>query len=155
MIGKSATPELNKRKELSEYARDIYFLNDIEDEQLQQAYSGARLLLFPSLAEGFGWPIAEAMASGCPVVTTNEAPMTEVAGGAAFLIRCRPKAIEEVVAWAEEAGKIVDQVVNLSPVALEAVIKAGIINSKRFETDTALDKIENNYETILKNQPYL
>jgi glycosyltransferase involved in cell wall biosynthesis len=151
MIGKNPTFELNRKKELSEYAEDIHFLNDVMDEQLQLAYSGARLLLFPSLAEGFGWPIAEAMASGCPVITTGEAPMTEVAADAAFLIRRMPESPEDIVSWADEAAKIVNQVVNLSPAGLEAVVKAGIINSKRFETDTALDKIEKIYEKILKN----
>ena len=43
-------------------------------------------LLFPSLAEGFGWPVAEAQACGCPVVTSNRAPMTEVGGLAATYI---------------------------------------------------------------------
>jgi glycosyltransferase involved in cell wall biosynthesis len=151
LIGKSATPQLNRKKEISEYAGDIFFLTDIADNQLQLAYSGASLLLFPSFAEGFGWPIAEAMASGCPVITTNQAPMTEVADGAAFLIPGRPESAEEITAWAFEAGNVVNHVVNLSMDGLEAVIRAGIINSKRFEADIALDKIEKIYETILKD----
>ncbi|MDB4902318.1 MAG: mannosyl transferase [Mucilaginibacter sp.] len=151
LIGKSATPELSKKRESSKYADDIFFLNDVADEQLQLAYSGACLLLFPSLAEGFGWPIAEAMASGCPVITTDQAPMTEVASDAAFLIPQRPETPEEVIAWANEAALIVNQVVNLSPVQLKAIVKAGITNSKRFETNIALDKIENIYKTIQKN----
>jgi glycosyltransferase involved in cell wall biosynthesis len=54
--------------------------------ELAALYSNARALLFPSLYEGFGWPILEAQACGCPVITTERAPMTEVAGGAAILI---------------------------------------------------------------------
>src|SRR5260221_1639689 len=150
MIGKNATIELNKKKELSKYTKDILFLSDITDEQLQLAYSGASLLLFPSLAEGFGWPIVEAMASGCPVITTNEAPMTEVAGAAAFLIMRMPEISADIIAWADEAALVVNQVVNLSPPTLESVVNAGIINSKRFETDIALDKIEEFYKMILK-----
>ena len=53
---------------------------------LQSLYSLASLLLFPSYHEGFGWPILEAMACGCPVVTTERPPMTEVAGSAGFYI---------------------------------------------------------------------
>ena len=56
------------------------------DEQLCALYSGALALLFPSLEEGFGWPILEAQACGCPVITTARQPMEEVAGGAAILI---------------------------------------------------------------------
>jgi glycosyltransferase involved in cell wall biosynthesis len=58
----------------------------LSHEQLEALYSGAIALLFPSLEEGFGWPILEAQACGCPVVTTDRAPMNDVAGGAAILI---------------------------------------------------------------------
>ncbi len=57
-----------------------------DNETLRALYSRADFLLFPSLAEGFGWPIAEAMACGCPVVTTGRAPMTEVGGEAALYL---------------------------------------------------------------------
>lgn len=59
---------------------------DVSNEQLRALYSRAEALLFPSLAEGFGWPIAEAQACGCPVATTGRAPMTEVGGEAAIYI---------------------------------------------------------------------
>jgi glycosyltransferase involved in cell wall biosynthesis len=55
-------------------------------DTLRAFYSGAGALLFPSLIEGFGWPIIEAQACGCPVITSNRPPMTEVAGEAAILI---------------------------------------------------------------------
>ena len=58
----------------------------VDNEDLRALYSGAGLLLFPSLQEGFGWPIVEAQACGCLVATTNRAPMTEVGGqGAIYL----------------------------------------------------------------------
>lgn len=52
---------------------------------LIQLYSSAQMLLHPSFCEGFGNPIVEAMACGCPVVTSNLSAMPEVAGGAALL----------------------------------------------------------------------
>lgn len=52
--------------------------------ELEALYSLAGALVFPSLAEGFGWPIAEAQACGCPVFTSDRAPLTEVGGDAAF-----------------------------------------------------------------------
>jgi glycosyltransferase involved in cell wall biosynthesis len=61
-------------------------MENLSDEALRALYSGAKALLFPSLIEGFGWPILEAQACGCPVITANRAPMTEVAGDAAILI---------------------------------------------------------------------
>ena len=48
-------------------------------------YQAADVLVYPSLAETFGLPILEAMACGCPVVTSNLSSMPEVAGGAALL----------------------------------------------------------------------
>ena len=61
-------------------------LSGVSEEDLRALYSRAETLLFPSLAEGFGWPVAEAQACGCPVVTSNRAPMTEVGGAAAIYI---------------------------------------------------------------------
>lgn len=55
----------------------------VTNEQLCAFYSTAEGLIFPSLAEGFGWPIIEAQACGCPVFTSNRMPMTEVGGSGA------------------------------------------------------------------------
>lgn len=60
--------------------KDIIFIDFIEEKKLPEIYSGAKLLLFPSLLEGFGYPIVEAMACGCPVVTSNINPMLELVG---------------------------------------------------------------------------
>ncbi len=58
----------------------------VDDQELQCAYSGAIALSYPSLYEGFGMPIIEAMACGCPVVTTNFGSIPEVAGDAALYV---------------------------------------------------------------------
>ncbi len=57
--------------------------SDLTNEQMCALYSSAEGLIFPSLAEGFGWPIVEAQACGCPLFTSNRAPMTEIGGSAA------------------------------------------------------------------------
>jgi len=56
---------------------------NVSNEDLAAFYSLARGLIFPSWEEGFGWPIAEAQACGCPVFTSDREPMTEVGGHAA------------------------------------------------------------------------
>ena len=58
----------------------------VDDEELAALYRGARCLVFPSLYEGFGLPVIEAMACGTPVVTSRGGATEEVAGGAALLV---------------------------------------------------------------------
>ena len=64
----------------------VVHLASVSGDELACLYSGARGLLYPSLYEGFGLPILEAMASGCPVLTSNCTAMPEVAGDAAILV---------------------------------------------------------------------
>lgn len=67
-------------------AERVIEARELSNEDLRALLSHAVALLFPSLEEGFGWPIVEAQACGCPVITTNRPPMSEVAGDAAILI---------------------------------------------------------------------
>jgi glycosyltransferase involved in cell wall biosynthesis len=86
MAGKRFTREM--RRFLFENGIGAHVIEVIHpsNEELRALYSAADLLLFPSLHEGFGWPIIEAQACGCPVVTSNRAPMTEVGGNAAIYV---------------------------------------------------------------------
>jgi glycosyltransferase involved in cell wall biosynthesis len=59
---------------------------ELSDDDLALAYGGALALVYPSLYEGFGMPVIEAMASNCPVITTRHGSLAEAAGSAALLI---------------------------------------------------------------------
>lgn len=64
----------------------VRFLGDISDAELEEHYSSARVLLLLSHEEGFGLPVLEAMAHGCPVVAANRASLPEVVGHAGLLV---------------------------------------------------------------------
>ncbi|NCD68389.1 glycosyltransferase [Mucilaginibacter agri] len=147
MFGPEANVKLATKREASPYKNDIYLLSGKDDAFVKQAYTGASLFLFPSLAEGFGWPIAEAMASGAPVITTGEAPMNEVGGNAAFYISRRPSA--NVGDWDNESAKVLDKVLNLDVESRKEIIDAGLENVNRFNLQTAIQQIEAIYQKIV------
>jgi glycosyltransferase involved in cell wall biosynthesis len=64
----------------------VRWLGDVPDDELAQLYRGARCVAYPSLYEGFGIPVLEAMACGTPVVTSRGGATEEVADGAAVLV---------------------------------------------------------------------
>jgi glycosyltransferase involved in cell wall biosynthesis len=72
--------------ERNKLENDIIFTGFVKDEDLPVIYSGARVFLFPSIYEGFGLPVLEAMKCGLPVITTNISSLPEVAGDAGILI---------------------------------------------------------------------
>ncbi|MDD5491404.1 MAG: glycosyltransferase family 1 protein, partial [bacterium] len=75
---------------------DIILTGYVPEEELVYLYNGASIFAFPSLYEGFGLPILEAMACGAPVITSNVYSMPEVAGEAASLID--PENAKEIAA---------------------------------------------------------
>jgi glycosyltransferase involved in cell wall biosynthesis len=77
------------------------WLGRVSDEELAALYRGARCLVYPSLYEGFGIPVLEAMACGTPVVTSVGGATEEVAGGAAVLVD--PHVPAAIAAGIEEA----------------------------------------------------
>jgi glycosyltransferase involved in cell wall biosynthesis len=64
----------------------VRFTGVVEDDHLPDLYRGALLFVYPSLYEGFGLPVLEAMACGTPVITSNRTSLPEVAGDAALLV---------------------------------------------------------------------
>jgi len=62
----------------------LHLLGEVPDEELPQLYSDALAFVYPTHYEGFGLPVLEAMQCGCPVITSHDPAVTEVAGGAAI-----------------------------------------------------------------------
>lgn len=97
MIGKNLVQEdydksnpwnqdLNRVNELARDDKNIIRLGFISMEELTQIYNLATVFIMPSLYEGFGLPILEAMACGCPVIASKEGSLPEIAGDAVFYV---------------------------------------------------------------------
>jgi glycosyltransferase involved in cell wall biosynthesis len=81
--------------------REVTWLGEVDDDELARLYRGARCLVYASLYEGFGLPVVEALACGCPVVTSAESAMAEVAGEDAVYVD--PEDVESIRSGIEHA----------------------------------------------------
>ena len=117
-------------------ADQIFERSDVGRETLRALYSRAAGLVFPSLYEGFGLPIIEAQACGCPVFTSNRAPLTELGGdAAAYFDPTQPAEAAQVIA----AG-LADR---------DRMVKAGLENVRRFSGSRMVDNYIQAYESVL------
>lgn len=122
--------------------KSVLFLDYVPENDLVVLYSNAELFLFPSLYEGFGFPVLEAMACGTPVITSNVSSLPEVAGNAAILVD--PKNVEEIT---EAMIKITH-----NPKLKEEFIKKGKEQVKKFTwKESAQKTIEVYHELGKKN----
>ncbi len=88
ITGKSAkgSDQIRQRANEPDIAANIRLLDYVSDEELVSLYRMASLTIYPSRYEGFGLPVLEAMASGCPVITSNTTSIPEIAGDAALFV---------------------------------------------------------------------
>lgn len=83
---------------------NVRFLGFVPDEDLAGLYSGAKAFVYPTLYEGFGLPVLEALSCGCPVITSNLSSLPEVGGEAAIYVN--PKSITEISRAMTEIQKL-------------------------------------------------
>lgn len=125
---------LNERVEIS---------GTLRDEELAERYARARALVFPSLYEGFGLPVAEAMASGCLVLASNAASVPEVAGQGALIFDPRD------VAAIEEA---MERALSLSPAETATLVEKGRSEAERFRPERFVAQTLEVYERVRAGQ---
>ena len=89
-----AAQEADRLIEQEGLTQEIRDLGQSPVEELPLLYAGAEALVYPSLWEGFGLPIVEAMAAGTPVITSNNSSMAEIGGDAALLVE--PSSVDEI-----------------------------------------------------------
>ncbi len=88
-VGGRFTPEQEQLIDRLDMRAAVRSIASADETALRRAYRTADVLLFPSLYEGFGFPVLEAFASGLPVVTSGAGGLKEVAGGAAVVVEGR------------------------------------------------------------------
>jgi glycosyltransferase involved in cell wall biosynthesis len=119
---------------------DVIFTDTIVHEDLPAVYNLATLFVLPSLYEGFGLPVIEAMACGTPVITSNTSSLPEVAGNAAILVD--PYDVKKI-------SQAIGQVLSNEQLQKEMREK-GIENTKRFSWEKAASALLEVFEDIEK-----
>ncbi|HHU0689547.1 glycosyltransferase family 1 protein [Citrobacter sp. Marseille-Q3906] len=130
----SGNPSSELEKIIKQYgiSERVTFLGFVSEEDLPSLYKGSLGLVFPSLYEGFGLPVVEAMACGIPVLTSVTSSLPEVAGNAAILVD--PEVVEDIT---EGITKLVNDTV-----LRERLIHNGIVRAKKFSWQSVVNEIE-------------
>jgi glycosyltransferase involved in cell wall biosynthesis len=112
-------------------------------EQLVTLMRGARALLFPSLLEGFGLPVLEAMTAGTPVMTSNSTSLTEVAGEAALMVD--PLDLGEMAAAIRRLG--------CDDVLCAELSARGRVQAQKFSAEAYQARVRDLYCGVLGREP--
>lgn len=139
MVGKPWTAEMRRFVVNHGLSNEISELSGIADEDLRALYSSATMMIFPSLQEGFGWPIIEAQACGCPVVTSRRSPMDEVGGAAAIYV--------DDPEDPESAANTVMRALDSIP----EIREASMLNASRFTGSSMIENYVSLYDRVRRD----
>ena len=120
--------------------RTLAVLGRVDEELLARLYRAATVFVYPSYYEGFGMPVAEAMASGVPVVTSDRSSLPEVAGEAALQVR------------PEDPAQILDAVKKLleNPTLAQDLARKGLERARTFRWEKAAAEMEEVFREALE-----
>lgn len=131
--------EQNDFLNLSYQSENVHFSGYIDDDKIKHLISGAKMILYTSLYEGFGLPILEAMASGVPCILTKNASLPEVGGDAALYIDDDIKSCSNSI-----LNYIEDEII------YNTKIELGLKRVKLFTWENCANKTLRVYEEVLK-----
>lgn len=152
------TPELSNVQlliigdEISKYAtlrravhrhklhKHVRFFGFVSDQTLAALYRLADVFVFPSLYEGFGLPPLEAMASGCPVITSNVSSLPEVVGDAALMIDPYDSA-----AIADAMTRVLT-----TPALREDLQRRGLVRARGFSWERSIQRVREIYDEVMQ-----
>jgi glycosyltransferase involved in cell wall biosynthesis len=109
----------------------------LNDQDMQNAYTGALALVYPSMYEGFGLPVLEAMSCDCPVITTNAASIPEVGGDAPLYIDLNDKTRSQLLQMRECMISVID------PEVRRTKVQMGRIQARQFSWSGMADVMQN------------
>ncbi|MYI40844.1 MAG: glycosyltransferase family 4 protein [Chloroflexi bacterium] len=117
----------------------VHLLGLVDDADLPALYSGARTLIMASLYEGFGLPVLEAFACGCPVISSDRSSLPEVAGEAALLIdpASTTDLVDAIIALEEQ------------PALRERLVQAGYARAAGFTWQRSAQQLRSIYAALL------
>lgn len=137
--GAELTAELRSQAEAAGIAQRVFSVSAPDNSMLEAVYNLAHALLYPSKCEGFGWPIIEAQACGCPVVCSDRTSLPEVGGAGAL--------VHEL---GDEAG-MGESILRLGePGFRAAVVGRGLANLERFALSRMIDAYGEVYDEVLR-----
>lgn len=128
-----------KLRENIKGVNNIFFLGPVDQQELVSLYNMAELFVFPSLYEGFGLPVLEAMACGTPVAASNTSSIPEVAGDAAMLFDPQDE---------EEMSKIITGILGSRETREELSLK-GLERAKMFTWENTLAQTMEVYKEVI------
>jgi glycosyltransferase involved in cell wall biosynthesis len=136
MVGQPMTEEMRQFINMHNMSPKVIELVNVDNENLRSLYSSATALLFPSLYEGFGWPIIEAQACGCPVFTSNRPPMNDAGGEAAIYIE------------PDKPEKAAEKIIDYFSILEEYKVK-GFVNCQRFQVERMISQYVEIYQQVI------
>jgi glycosyltransferase involved in cell wall biosynthesis len=132
-------PNLKREVDRLSLKDKVVFMGYVPGDDLPSLYSEAKALIFPSLYEGFGLPPLEAMACGCPVVTSRAASLPEVCGEAAHYVE--PESVDSIVEGMHKALTNND--------LRRTLVERGLERAKLFSWEKAAKEVLNIFEQML------
>jgi glycosyltransferase involved in cell wall biosynthesis len=133
--------EMPQKIQTFKFKDDVEVLGHVSDQQLGKIMAGAYVLLYPSLYEGFGLSILEAMQAGTPVITSNNSGMQETGGDAVLYV---DPTIE---------GELSDQMIKLykDEALRERLIEAGKAQAPKYDEQSSVNSLWNAIESAATN----
>jgi glycosyltransferase involved in cell wall biosynthesis len=120
----------------------VLFLTEVSDLELAALYQLAEVMIYPSVFEGFGLPVAEALASGCPVITSKTSSLPEAGGDAALLVN---------PAIPDEIGAAIQSVLSSSDLR-NIMIEKGKVHALNFTPENFASQMKQLYNSLLNER---